>query len=398
MGIVSGWFILLTVVTVIFYDLFSVRRYGWLILLVASIVFYVSFSPAGLLVLIPDALISWAAALRIQKLSNTQNEENYDVIQKAKRRCVIGNAVINVVLLFLFNYYSDTAVFLNAHLGTGLWDAENLFVAVGISYFSLKLISYTADVCGGITEAEKDPLKVILYTIFFLSVMQGPFERYGKLIPQLTSHERPRLTYRSIKNAVIRIIYGYIKKLCIADQLAFITAEVFTNYGNYHGLAVLTGIFCYAVQLYADFSGYMDIVCGIGQLMGIEVTENFRQPFFSRNLQEFWRRWHITLGAWLKDYVFYPLMRTRLFEGWSKAIYAKTRNKFLRKLPAFTADLTVWFLIGLWHGSGFNYIFGVGLLQFLYIFCGTVTKPFTDRLKALLHINEKKDTGESYKG
>ncbi len=389
MGIVSFWFIVLTAVTVILYDLPYFRRYGRYILLAASLIFYISFSPAGLLVLIPDALAAWAVGIRVQKLKDSQNADNYEAVQKVKLRYTLGNAALNILLLFLFNYCGGMAAFVNEKLGTGLWTAVGLFVTVGISYFSLKLVSYTADVYGGVIEAEKDPLNVILYAVFFLSIMQGPFDRYGKLMPQITDAKKRKLTYSSVKAAVIRIMYGYIKKMCIADQIGLIATHVFTRYEEYHGLAILTGIAAFAVRLYADFSGYMDIVCGIGQLMGIEIAENFRQPFFSRNMTEFWGRWHITLGAWLKDYVFYPLQRTGLFTKWSKAISRKTKNKLLRKAPAFTAEFIVWLLIGLWHGSGFNYIFGVGILQFIYIFTGTLLKPFSDKLRAFLHIGGK---------
>ena len=126
--------------------------------------------------------------------------------------------------------------------------------------------------------------------------MQGPFNRYNELMPQICADERKKLTYIDFKLAVLKITGGYIKKLCIADQVGIIANEVFTNYTKYEGLGIVFGVLCFAIQLYTDFSGYMDIIIGIGQLFGINMPENFKQPFFARSISEFWQKWHITLG------------------------------------------------------------------------------------------------------
>ena len=223
-----------------------------------------------------------------------------------------------------------------------------------------------------------------------MSIMQGPFNRYNDLMPQICAEERKKLTYLDVKFAVLKIVGGYIKKLCIADQVGIIANEVFTNYNNYSGLGILLGIACFAVQLYTDFSGYMDIIIGIGQLFGINMPENFKRPFFARSISEFWQKWHITLGLWLKDYVFYPLLKSSLFKKIGKGLTGKLGKEAGRRIPTYIGMFILWTLIGAWHGAGFNYVFGVGILQFLYIFLGEICDPLFVRTKKLLHINDKK--------
>ncbi|MBR6371742.1 MAG: hypothetical protein IKS20_01030, partial [Victivallales bacterium] len=160
-----------------------------------------------------------------------------------------------------------------------------------------------------------------------------------------------------IKSASLRIAWGYLKKLCIADQMAIIANEAFDNCMAYSGIALWAGLLCFAVQLYADFSGYMDIILGCGELFGLHLPENFRQPFFARSMSDFWKRWHITLGLWLQDYVFYPLQKSRLMKSW----FGKGQG-----IATFSLLLT-WLAIGFWHGSALHFVFSVGFLQFIYV-------------------------------
>ena len=379
-------------------------RFQWVVLLVASVVFYVSFSISGIFVLIATALITWFFALKIQDRKNELADwlkENKKTAEKEERKAkkaffekkekgLLAIAVgISVFLLFLCKYYGTFAWSINSLLHTNMWTAENILLPLGISYYSLQLIGYIADVQRDVIEAEKNPLKVILYGMFFLSIMQGPFNRYGELMPQVIREEKARPDAKQVKAALYRIIWGYVKKMCIADQVGILANEVFSNYTQYSGLGIGLGIVCFAIQLYADFSGYMDIIVGIGQLFGIKMPENFRQPFFSRNMSEFWRRWHITLGAWLKDYVLYPILKSKAFKKMGKTLEEKLGKNAGRMIPVYIADLILWILIGAWHGAGFNYVFGVGILQFVYIFIGEITENIRKKTKEKLHINEE---------
>ena len=404
MTITSFQFLGFILITLIVFRLFPVKKQWW-VLLAASVAFYLSFNIAGIFVMIGTALLTYAAALGVQKFKDQhatwlkKNKKTADketrkatkaLYQKKQKFIVAGTVIVTIGILFLCKYYKVLAVDFNNQFNTKLWTAENILLPLGISYYSFQLIGYLVDVHRDIIPAEKNPLKVVLYGGFFLSIMQGPFNRYNDLMPQICAEERNKLTYLDFKFAVLKIFGGYIKKLCIADQVGIIANEVFTNYENYAGLGIFVGIVCFAVQLYADFSGYMDIIVGIGQLFGIKMSENFRQPFFSRNMSEFWKRWHITLGMWLQDYVFYPILKSSIFKKMGKGITNKLGKEAGRRIPTYIGMFILWTLIGAWHGAGFNYVFGVGILQFIYIFLGELCDPLFKKAKKLLHINDKK--------
>ena len=404
MRITSLAFLGFVLATLVVYKLFPARKQWW-VLFAASVVFYISFSIGGVFVMIGTSLLIWFAGLGVQKQKDAyadwlkENKGAVDketkkaqkaICQKKQKLLVAGTTAIVVGILFLCKYYGAFASGVNNLLNTKMWTAENILLPLGISYYSLQLIGYLVDVHRDIIPAERNPLKVILYGGFFLSIMQGPFNRYNDLTPQLCAQERKKLTCTDYKFAVLKIVGGYIKKLCIADQFGIIANEVFTNYTEYKGAGLFLGLVCFAVQLYADFSGYMDIIIGIGKLFGIAMPENFRQPFFAKSISEFWQRWHITLGAWLKDYVFYPILKSNAFKKMGKALSPKLGKEASRRLPTYLGMLILWTLIGVWHGAGLHYIFSVGLLQFLYIFLGEIFDPLFIKIKKLLHINDKK--------
>ena len=384
MTITSFGFLGFVLATLIIYRLFPVKKQWW-VLLAASVAFYLSFSIGGIFVMIGTSLLTYFAGIMVQKQKDKhsawlkENKKTTDketrkakkaFYQKRQKLIVAGTVAVTIGVLFICKYYGVLATRFNGLFNISLWTAENILLPLGISYYSLQLIGYLVDVNRDIIPAERNPLKVILYGGFFLSIMQGPFNRYNDLMPQICAEERKKLTYLDVKFAVLKIVGGYIKKLCIADQVGIIANEVFTNYNNYSGLGILLGIACFAVQLYTDFSGYMDIIIGIGQLFGINMPENFKRPFFARSISEFWQKWHITLGLWLKDYVFYPLLKSSLFKKIGKGLTGKLGKEAGRRIPTYIGMFILWTLIGAWHGAGFNYVFGVGILQFLYIFLG----------------------------
>ncbi|MBQ6020849.1 MAG: MBOAT family protein [Clostridia bacterium] len=404
MRLTSPAFLCFVFVTLIAYRAVPAKKQWW-VLLAASVIFYLSFSVGGIFVMIGTALLVYFAGLGVQKQKDSyavwlkENKDTADketkketksVFQKKQKQIVAGTVAVTIGILFLCKYYGAFASGVNSLLNTNIWTAENILLPLGISYYSLQLLGYLVDVHRDIAPAEKNPLKVILYGGFFLSIMQGPFNRWNDLMPQLCAKERKKLSFAENRSAVLKIVGGYVKKLCIADQFAIISNEVFTNYTKYKGVGVVLGIVCFAVQLYADFSGYMDIIVGIGQLFGITMPENFRQPFFSRNMSEFWQRWHITLGLWLKDYVFYPILKSSLFKKLGKVIAGKIGKEASRRIPTYLGMLILWTVIGLWHGAGMHYVFGVGILQFLYIFLGEIFEPLFVRIKKSLRINENK--------
>lgn len=213
--------------------------------------------------------------------------------------------------------------------------------------------------------------------------MEGPICRYSETAVSL--YEGRPLLYKNAAYGYQRIIWGLFKKMVIADRLNPLVAKIFDNYGDYGGAIVVVGAVLYTFQLYADFSGCIDITIGAGEIFGVKIPENFRQPFFSRTASEFWRRWHITLGAWFKDYVFYPISLTKFVKNLSK----KGKNRFGKHagqlITSAFALFGVWFCNGLWHGTGWNYIF-FGLYYFVLIFAASAFEPLIERGTARLGI------------
>ena len=221
------------------------------VLLAASILFYLSFSFAGIFVMIGTSLLAFGAGILIQKYKDgyslwlTENKKTADKetrksvkasYQKKQKLIAAAFIAVTVGILFMCKYYKVLAADISSIFDLKLWSAENILLPLGISYYSLQLIGYVADVNRDIIPAEKNPLNVILYGGFFLSIMQGPFNRDNDLMPQICSDERKTLTLYQVRSALLRILGGYIKKLCIADQFGVYTAEVFNNYQNYSGL------------------------------------------------------------------------------------------------------------------------------------------------------------------
>jgi len=211
-----------------------------------------------------------------------------------------------------------------------------------------------ADVYWRREPAERNYLKLLLYMLYFPQILQGPIPRHGRLAPQLT--EGHPFQYRDLCYGLQRMGWGYFKKLVIANRFAMITREVFGNYASYEGMVFVVALICAAIELYCDFSGGMDIVLGVSEAFSIRLDENFRRPFFSRTVAEFWRRWHITLGAWFRDYVFMPLAASPRLIGLCQAARKRFGPRFAKQLMTVIPLAAVWLLTGLWHGTGLDYI------------------------------------------
>lgn len=256
---------------------------------------------------------------------------------------------------------------------------------LGMSFWMLTGIGYVTDVYRGSVAGKVSPAKTILLLGFFPLMTSGPILRYGETADAFT--EKRRLDTRQIAFGVQRILWGCMKKLVLSERFAVIVDYVYANVGVCQGWAVLFGVCCFSLQLYTDFSGCMDIVLGAAELFGIRLPENFRTPFFSRNVSEFWRRWHITLGAWLKDYVLYPLLHCELFRKLKRGMKKRFGRVWGERIVLYLGMFVSWFLIGLWHGSSWKYIFGVGLWFWAVIVAGEICSPVLMRAAKRLHVN-----------
>ena len=267
--------------------------------------------------------------------------------------------------------------------------APKLLVPVGLSFYTLEAVGYILEVYWKRIPAEHDFWAIALLIGFFPQTMEGPIARYGDTAKQFIAPEPavPR-NLQEMTSAAMRIVWGMFKKIVIADRLNTVVAYLFDNYQDQNGVMIVVAAVSYTVQLYMEFSGMMDVVIGSARLFGIRLPENFRQPFFSQTASEFWRRWHITLGAWLKDYLFYPVAASRFSKDLGKKV-RKKHGRHAAKLATSALALTpVWLFNGLWHGAGWHYIF-YGIYYLALLLLEQVIDPARDAFYKKTGINRK---------
>lgn len=253
---------------------------------------------------------------------------------------VVG-AIVGVGILLYFKYtnfiFGEIAAALHT-LGFGVsWSAMKIIVPVGVSFFTFKLISYVVDVYKGKLAAVKDPVAFASWVAFFPTIMSGPIDRAVDTVPQLL--ERRRWSNGVVLEGGKRILWGMFLKMCIADKVSPYTDAVFNNFFHHSGLTIAVAAVLYTFQIYADFAGYSEMAIGVAKILGIKVPENFRRPYLSRNMGDFWRRWHMSLMSWFRDYIYFPLGGSRCSQA-----------KILRN------TVVVFAISGLWHGANWTFI------------------------------------------
>jgi len=229
-----------------------------------------------------------------------------------------------------------------------------LALPMGISFYTFQTVGYVIDVYREKTDIEKNPLKLALFVSFFPQVIQGPISRFGELSKTLYSGNP--ITRHNVARGANRILWGFFKKLVIADRLWPALAVLATNPEEYQGVFYLLSIAMYAIILFCDFTGGIDIAIGAAEIFGIRLPENFNRPFYSRSIQEYWQRWHMTMYSWFRDYVFYPMAASKKMLKFSKAAKKIVGNDVAKRLPVHITLIWVWFLTGLWHGATWNFI------------------------------------------
>ena len=308
--------------------------------------------------------------------------------KKQQRYVIVLGVVIHIGLLLVLKYShfflsNGNALLRFLHM-PAILPVPSFLLPIGISFYTLQAVSYLVDVSRGKIQADKNLFRLALFLGFFPQMMEGPICRYEDTAQRLW--EAPKMEWNNFFLGSQRILWGIIKKMVVADRLNLFILNVFSSYEEYNGSVIALAAICYTVQLYMDFSGTMDVALGSAQLFGIALPENFRRPFFSRTITEFWQRWHITLGAWFKDYIFYPVSMSKPI----KKLTSKARKRFGPKygpiLTSSVALLCVWLCNGLWHGSAWNYIF-FGLYHFALIFTGNLVQPLVIQMTDRLHIN-----------
>lgn len=358
------------------------KRMQWKVLLLASYIFYWVSSIKLSIFLILSTVTTYLGAIQIdktyEKLKKKQetSKEDRAFAKKNAKKWVALILVFNFgILVFLkyYNFFANNIQEVFNLLGTNMTSPRlNLILPLGISFYTFQSAGYVIDVYRKKIKPEKNIFKYSLFVSFFPQIIQGPISRYDQLANQL--YEGHKFNYTQFKYGVQLVLWGYFKKMVIADRAGFLVDTVFNNYTEYGGLYYAVAVIFYCIQIYGDFSGGIDIVRGIAQTLGIDMVENFNRPYFAKSVSEFWQRWHITLGTWMKDYVFYPLALSRPFGK----IGRKARKRFGgfigKQLPASIASLIVFTIVGIWHGSSWKYV-AFGLYHGFFILSSSLLAP-----------------------
>ncbi len=264
-----------------------------------------------------------------------------------------------------------------------------LILPLGISFYTFQTMGYIVDVYREKTAPEKNPLKLLLFVSFFPQIIQGPISIYDQLAKQL--YEGHDFDFTRFKHGCELILWGFFKKLVIADRAVIAITAVTDNYNAQGGTTLTFTVLLYALQLYADFSGGIDISRGVAQIFGIDMIDNFKRPYFSKSINEYWRRWHISLGAWLKNYLFYPVAMSNLFITASKKMKGTKFGStaagahIAKVLPTSVASLIVFLVVGVWHGADWKYV-AFGLWNGLIIMISILLEPIFKSVNEKLHI------------
>jgi len=366
------------------------KRWQWVVLLIASCFFYAVYSIKYLALLAAATLITFCSAGYIGKLhlkEKTQDRHTSRNSAKKRKSVLILALVVNFSLLAFFKYFNPAANVLFRLTGNdAIKGLPQLVLPLGMSFYIFQATGYLLDVYWKRCEAETNFFKFALFVSFFPQMIQGPISRYRQLAPQLFEHKK--CDDDIIKDGIFKILTGLFKKMVIADRLAVLVNGVMTEHWKYGGSTIFFAILIYGVQIYCDFSGGIDIISGVANLFAIKLTPNFNRPMLATSIGDFWRRWHITLGSWMRDYVFYPISLSRWFGKVSKST-RKVLGPRYGKIAALTvSSLIVYILVGVWHGSSLKYI-AFGLWHGFFISLGLISEDFMHKFKKKLHLEKQ---------
>ncbi|MCR5788731.1 MAG: MBOAT family protein [Lachnospiraceae bacterium] len=382
------------------------QKWQWCVLLAASWFFYLCAGPDRFFPILFTSFSTYGFSLLLEKRNDSLKaylKENRELLSKDERKAYKASVkkkqkwllflclLLNLSILAFFKYADRAIAYINLfrlmHFGnTDYLPFFDLLMPLGISFYTFQSMGYLIDIYYGKYRAERHPLKFALFVSYFPQIIQGPISRFNDLMPELKKHVD--FDPVRIRSGLTRIMWGLFKKLVIADRLAgYVELSIYLR--NYHdGLYLLLAVFFYSLQIYGDFSGGIDVALGVSELFGIRVTENFNRPFFSKSIAEYWRRWHITLGTWFKDYVYYPLSVAKWMLRLSKWVKSHINEGLGKRLPLYIPMVIVWWLTGIWHGSESRYVVW-GLLNCFFIILGTEFEPLSLKLRERLHLSEE---------
>lgn len=381
MSITSVLFIIFLAICLLCYYLIPQGK-RWSVLLIASYIFYFFSNAVTLVFLIYSTAVTFITGLQIQKIHESGLEKK-KTRAKAKKVVILG-MVLDFAMLAFLKYTNDVLGLTNSLFATD-FQLKNLILPLGISYYTFQTVGYILDVYWKRIDAETNLFHFALFVSFFPQLIQGPIGRCKTLMPQLM--EGHDFAWKNIRFGLMRIVWGLFKSMLLSGWASVYREAICADIDQYSGIAILI-VLLYSIELYGSFSGGIDIVLGISELFGIHLDENFRRPYFSVSISDFWRRWHITLGTWMRDYVMYPLTLSH----WMGKIGKWARKHFGKRtgliIPMCISSIIVFFLVGLWHGASLNYI-GWGLYNGCIIAISNLLSSSFTSWKKKLHINDQ---------
>ncbi len=388
-----GYLLLFLGILVCLYYLVPLEK-RWMVLLAGSYLFYLLASGR-----LPVFLIMTTLAVYFGALAMEREQKRFDAVRKSlekeerrtrkalmvrRKRCILLVTILmNVGFLIFLKYYHFFGKNINAVMGrlNAGWQlpALNLLVPLGISFYTLSAVGYVIDVYRGQCKAEHHLGRLALFLSLFTNIVEGPISRYDQLAGQ--AFEGHRADYRQFTFGMQLILWGLFQKVVIADRAAILVSTVFDDPASYSGWIVVLAMLVYTLQIYTDFAGCMNVVRGSAGLFGIELAANFERPFFSRSIGEFWRRWHMTLGAWFRDYIFYPVTLSKINLRLGRMAKKYLNDHLGQVLPTAFALFFVWMANGLWHGAAWKYVV-YGMYYYVLTLLGLFFRPVIGRFYA----------------
>jgi alginate O-acetyltransferase complex protein AlgI len=380
------------------------KKFKWAVLLAASYVFYYINSRYLIVCILATTVTVYAAGIFINRISDLQKAAMKSAADPEEKKAVRANAkwqkkfvmlvcvLLNIGLLVFMKYRFFVGGTLDRigdlfGLAPLFPSAGKVILPLGISFYTLQAVSYVIDVYRGKYRASESFGKVALFVAFFPQIFEGPIGRFDLLADQL--YEGHEMKYDRIVSAMTLIGWGMVKKFVVADRLNPLINSVFSDYYNYSGLVIAGAAVGYTIQLYCDFSGAIDIARGSAEYFGVYMSPNFARPYFSKSVNEFWRRWHISLGTWIKDYVFYPLSLSKRFAKRGKFCSEHFGHFMGTFIPMTCALFWVWMVNGVWHGASWKYVC-YGMYYFLITVLGMLFEPLFKKFFAVTHIDRQK--------
>ena len=357
------------------------HRFRWMMLLVASYYFYMSWNPSLVFLILFTTVVSYVSALILEKYES----------KAVRKACLIITLVACLGVLFFFKYFNFLSGSVTALLRAFTLPVNDYFLdlvlPVGISFYTFQTLSYVIDVYRGTIQAERHFGYYALFVSFFPQLVAGPIERPQNLLPQLK--EEHRFDQNNLLQGLKIMLAGFFKKIFIADQLATYVVAVYSNPTEATAPAIILATVMFTFQVYCDFSGYTDIAVGCARIIGIKLMQNFHLPYSSRSIHEFWSRWHISLSSWFQDYIFYPLAMNKKLGRFSRKLGKKLQKRSIGvMMPQCVALFVTFVLSGLWHGAAWTFVLW-GTLHGVYQIIERITEKSRKKFWDKLHINQE---------